>query len=56
MSDSITILRPLITAAALLPNPAKMNAPFAISVTVIEQSVVLGPELWYAGERYSGEA
>lgn len=54
-SDSITVLRPVVTAATLTPNPVAFNGVVRLSVTVVDQAVVLEPTYFYAGEVFCGE-
>lgn len=49
------ILLPVIQTAAFSVNPATINEKITVTVIVIEQSVILEPEIWYSGEIYSGE-
>lgn len=53
--DSITVQRPVVTAATLTPNPVGFNGAVRLSVTVIDQAVILEPTYFYAGEVSCGE-
>ena len=55
MADSYTVNIPKITAAAFSVNPCSINEKIALTVTVIEQNVLLVAQKIYAGELYAGE-
>lgn len=55
MADGITITVPRIDAATIAPNPAIINGTFTLSIRVSEESIVLDPVFFYAGEIHSGE-
>ena len=55
MADTYTVTIPKITAALFSKNPSTINEKIVLTVTVIEQSVVLTAETIYAGEIYAGE-
>ena len=55
MADTYTVSMPRITAATFSANPCSINEKIVITVTVIEQNVVLEAETIYAGEIYAGE-
>jgi hypothetical protein len=55
MADTYTVTIPKITAAAFSINPCTINEKIVLTVTVVEQSVVLTAETIYAGEIYAGE-
>ena len=44
-----------ITAVSLFPNPANINSALNITVTAVDQSMILIEEIMYSGEHYSGE-
>jgi hypothetical protein len=46
---------PKITAATFSKNPCEINEKIVLTVTVVEQNVVLEAEVIYAGEIYAGE-
>lgn len=46
---------PDITAAVIDPNPAAINAPVMLRVTVTERTVILEPYYYYSGDIFSGE-
>lgn len=46
---------PRITAAAFSVNPCSINEKITLTVTVIEQSVLMEPEIFYAGDLFAGE-
>ena len=46
---------PHITAASFSVNPCTINEKIVLTVTVSEQSILLDPEVIYAGEVYAGE-
>jgi len=50
-----TINIPAITAASFSKNPCSINESIVLTVTVIEQTIVLEAEKIYAGEIYAGE-
>ena len=52
---SITIQIVEITGASLTPNPTSINEVFQLSVTIVETTKTLEPEIWYSGELYAGE-
>lgn len=47
---------PKITSASIDPNPVSINGDAILSVVVIEETVILYPEVITSGEIYSGEA
>ena len=49
------VLLPVIQAATFSVNPATINEKITITVTVVEQIVILEPEIRYSGEIYAGE-
>ena len=54
MADTyITV--PKITAASFSVNPCTINEKIVLTVTVIEQTILMKPETIYAGEGYAGE-
>ena len=55
MADSYTVHIPRITAAAFSSNPCGINEKVVLTVTVIEQNVVLEAQTIYAGEFFAGE-
>ena len=55
MADSYTVSIPRITAASFSINPCSINEKVVLTVTVVEQSVVLAAQTIYAGEFYAGE-
>ena len=55
MADSYTVSIPRITAASFSANPCSINEKVVLTVTVIEQSVLLTAQTIYAGEFYAGE-
>lgn len=54
MSD-YTMLLPKIASVSFTPNPVDINAKIKLTVAVIEEMIVLEPEIWYSGEIYAGE-
>jgi hypothetical protein len=54
MAD-VYVLKPQITAASFSVNPCTINEKIILTVTVIEQSVKLETEVFYAGEVFAGE-
>lgn len=46
---------PKIEWAEFSENPTETNKKVVFSVKVIEESVILMPEIWYSGEIYAGE-
>lgn len=44
-----------VTAVQLTPNPVNFNAALRVTVTAVETSIELPPEIAYSGECYSGE-
>lgn len=44
-----------ITAVSLSPNPVNINSALAVSVTAMETTITLQPEVAYSGDFYSGE-
>ena len=55
MADRYTVTVPKITAASFSVNPCTINEKIVLTVTVIEQSIVLEAQTIYAGEVYAGE-
>ena len=55
MADSYTVTIPRITAATFSVNPCSINEKVVLTVTVIEQSVLLEAQTIYSGEIYAGE-
>lgn len=55
MADTYTVTLPVITAASFSKNPCSINEKIVLTVTVIEQSILLEAETIYAGEIYAGE-
>jgi hypothetical protein len=55
MADSYTVNIPRITAAVFSKNPCSINEKIVLTVTVIEQNVVLEAQTIYAGEVFAGE-
>lgn len=55
MADTYSVLMPKITAASFSVNPCAINEKIILTVTVIEQSVSLKADVFYAGEIYAGE-
>jgi hypothetical protein len=55
MADAYTVSTPKITAAVFSKNPCSINEEIVLTVTVIEQSVVLEAETIYTGEIFAGE-
>ena len=55
MADSYTVTIPRITAATFSVNPCSINEKVVLTVTVIEQSVLLEARTIYSGEIYAGE-
>lgn len=55
MGDEFYILVPIITGAAITPNPAAAGGMLALSVAVSEEEKTLYPTYFYAGEIYCGE-
>ena len=49
------ILIPVVQAATFSANPTTINEKIIITVTVVEQTVILEPEIRYSGEIYAGE-
>lgn len=55
MGDEFYILVPIITGAAITPNPATVYGMFTLSASVSEVEKTLYPTYFYAGEIYCGE-
>lgn len=55
MADMNTVSVPKISAASFSKNPCSINEKIVITVTVIEQTIVLEAEKIYAGEVFAGE-
>lgn len=55
MADRYTVNMPKITAATFSVNPCTINEKIVLTVTVIEQNVLLDAQTIYAGEIYAGE-
>ena len=55
MADTYTVNMPRITAATFSKNPCEINEKIVLTVTVIEQNIVLEADVIYAGEFYAGE-
>lgn len=55
MDEQLSYKMPVVSAATLSPNPATINASTTLNVTVSEQTVILYPQYFYAGEIYAGE-
>ena len=55
MADSYTVNIPRITAAVFSKNPCSINEKIVLTVTVIEQNVVMEAQTIYAGEVFAGE-
>jgi len=55
MADSYTVNIPRIIAAVFSKNPCSINEKIVLTVTVIEQNVVLEAQTIFAGECYAGE-
>ena len=55
MADSYTVSIPKVTGASFSVNPCSINEKIVLTVTVVEQSVVLVAQTIYAGEFYAGE-
>ena len=55
MAETYTVSLPTISAASFSKNPCSINEKIVLTVTVIEQNVVLQAETIYAGEFYAGE-
>lgn len=53
--EDITVWVPIITGAAITPNPAAAGGMLALSVAVSEEEKTLYPTYFYAGEIYCGE-
>lgn len=49
------VLLPVVQTAVFSVNPATINEKISITVTVVEQIVILEPEIRYSGEVHSGE-
>lgn len=55
MADSYTVNMPKITAASFSVNPCSINEKIVLTVTVVEQNILLTAQTIYAGEIYAGE-
>ena len=55
MADSYTVSIPKVTAASFSVNPCSINEKVVLTVTVVEQSVLLAAQTIYAGEFFAGE-
>ena len=55
MADSYTVNMPRITAASFSVNPCSINEKIVLTVTVIEQNILLTAQTIYSGELYAGE-
>ncbi len=55
MADSYSVNIPRITAASFSVNPCSINEKIVLTVTVLEQSILLDAQTIYAGEVYAGE-
>ena len=55
MADTYTVNIPRITAVSFSSNPCGINEKVVLTVTVIEQNVVLEAQTIYAGEFFAGE-
>lgn len=55
MADVYPVQMPKITAVSFSINPAAINQPTVLTVKVVEEMVLLAPEIWYSGELYAGE-
>ena len=55
IADTYTVNMPRITAATFSKNPCEINEKIVLTVTVIEQNIVLEADVIYAGEFYAGE-
>ena len=49
------VLLPVVQSAVFSANPATINDKISVTVTIVEQIVILEPEIRYSGEVYSGE-
>lgn len=48
-------LLPVIESASFSVNPSVINGKTVLTVSVVEQQIVLEPEKYYSGELYAGE-